>query len=333
MLKSHLQLSLRASLPREFAHILAGAASVRAGCRSLAMCIACLVAGCSLWSERKLREDGPTPFMRCGAAAPRARTGEVAGVSVGLKDRALTLSKSAPSLRLSVFGAAGLGGPPSASVLEQLRATRPDVLLLLGGVGENAGVASASIKALAGLGRLVLVVLGGRDGYSTSHEAFASVGDEAWVVDATALRSIRIGNDTLVPWGGAEQGRYALDEAHCGFGARDVQEAAEVLGPAHAGERRWLASWQAMPVASERRAVREAGEWGSELVHLSELLGIRGALAAWPAGAEDPAEPGPLTELRVPRAWGPPDERSDGSVRVRGSTVLVFDIDGPRIER
>jgi hypothetical protein len=334
MRKSHLRLSLPASLPREFMRILAGAASVRVGRLKLAIGIVCSLAGCNLWTERKLREDGPTPFTRCAAAAaPRARTGTIAGVSIDLKDRWLQLSKSAPALRLSVFGAAGLGEPPAASDLAKLRATTPDVLLLLGGLGESAAVANATVKALAGLGRLVLVIAGGRDAYRVVHEALAAAGEDAWVVDATALRSISIGKDVLIPWGGSEQGRYALDETHCGFGARDVHEAAAALGPAGPEERRWLASWQALPAAGERRAIREAGELGSELVRLHELLGVRGSLGAWPAGPAPSAQPGPLTDWVVGRAWGPSDERSDGSDRASAVSVLVFDTDGPRIER
>lgn len=334
MPKSHLRLCVPAKLLREFERIQPGAASVRVGCLSLTLCIACSLTGCNLWSERKLREEGATPFTRCNAAAaPRERTGGAAGVSIGVKERVVQLSKSAPALRLGVFAAPGLGGPPSASALESLRATRADVLLMLGGLGESREVASATVKSLASLGRLVLVVLGGRDAYRVAHEALDAAPEDTWVVDATALRSIRIGSDVLIPWGGSEQGRYALDERHCGFGEQDVREAVEALGRAPAGERRWLASWQALPEPAERPAIRDGHELGAELVRLSESLGIQGSLGAWPAGMAAESQPGPLSELRVPRAWGPPDERSDGTSLPSGASVLIFETDGPRIER
>ena len=334
MPKSHLRPCVLAKLQREFAGLRAGAASVRVGSLRLALCIACSLGACSLWSERQLREEGPSPFTRCGAAAaPRERSGEIAGVSIRVSERMVQLSKSAPGLRLAVFGAAGLGGPPSSAALERLRATRADVLLLLGGLGESPAVASATVKTLASLGRLVLVVLGGRDAYRVAHDALREAPDDAWILDATALRSIRIGHHVLIPWGGSEQGRYALDEGHCGFGARDVREAVAALGPAPAGERRWLASWQALPTASERAAIRDSDELGAQLVRLAESLGIQGSLAAWPADSAPEPEPGRLKALRVPRAWGPPDERSDGTPRPAGASVLVFETDGPRIER
>jgi hypothetical protein len=298
------------------------------------LCLLTLLAGCNAWSERQLREQGPTPYVRCVAGAPpKARAGELGGVSYTLRERELVLSHSATGLRLGVFAAAGIGGPPDVAALQTLRSAQADVLLLLGGLGEAGDQARASAKALAGLGRLVLVVLGGRDGFRSSAEALEALGEEAPVLDVTSLRGIKIGKDTLIPWGGAEQGRYALDETRCGFGARDVQELAQALGTTPVGERRWLASWQALPPASERAAVRDGRELGAELVQLAERLGVRGSFAAWAGDRTEVTAPGPVGDLLVPRAWGPPLELADGTIVPNGVRVLSFQSDGPLLTR
>jgi len=333
---SHLLFRVSTRFAHAFAREPRGAASVSAGRSSVLFAMLCALAGCSALSERQLRADGPTPYVRCVAGpAPHARSDKLATVSLELRDRELHLSHSAPSaLRLAVFAAAGMGGPPPASALEQLRGMPADVLLLLGGLGESAEQATASANALAGLGRLVLVVLGGRDGYRNTRSALEALGDGASVVDATPLRSIKIGEDVLIPWGGAEQGRYALDDARCGFGAHDVDEAVQALGPARPGERRWLVGWQALPpVGSERAAVRDAHELGAELVRLAERLGVRGSIAAWGASPVQLAAAGPLTDLLAPRAWGPPLELADGTIVPHAPRLLVFEPGGPRIER
>ena len=135
MLRSH---SRRVVSPRglhEFAPKAKGAASVSADWSRLLLCLLVLIAGCNAWSERQLREDGPTPYVRCVAGpAPTARAGTLGGVSFELRERDLVVSHSATNLRLAVFGAAGIGGPPDLAALETLRSAQADVLLLLGGL-------------------------------------------------------------------------------------------------------------------------------------------------------------------------------------------------------
>ena len=202
---------------------------------------------------------------------------------------------------------------------------------MLGGLGETSEDASASARALAGLGRLVMIVLGGRDAYRGSRAALEALGDESSVLNVSALRSIKIGKDVLIPWAGAEQGRYALDETRCGFSARDVDEAAQQLGPASADERRWLASWQAPLEASAGQPTHAIGELSADLVRLAERLGVRGTLAAWPT-QDAPTAPGPLADARAPRAWGPMAERPDGTLAPHAVMIVAFEASGARVE-
>ena len=60
---------------------------------------------------------------------------------------------------------------------------------------------------------------------------------------------------------------------------------------------------------------------------------MRGSLGAWPLTARDAAVGGPLTDLQVPRAWGPAQERPDGTIAPNAVAVVVFDEAGARIER
>mgnify|MGYP003429135147 FL=1 len=204
---------------------------------------------------------------------------------------------------------------------------------MLGGLGDNAEDARATVKALSGLGRLVMVVLGGRDAYRPAGAALHELGDEAVVVDVSAVRSIKIGGDVLIPWAGAEQGRYALDETRCGYGARDADEAVQTRGPAATDERRWLVSWQALPPAAARSMASDRRELGMELARLAERLGVKGSLGAWPASETESGPPGPLGNMLVPRAWGPNVERPDGTIAPHRVAVVAFDAAGPRIER
>jgi hypothetical protein len=196
------------------------------------------------------------------------------------------------------------------------------VFVVLGGLGRNP-VATGALQALASLQRLVVLVRGGADGGGLDVDT-SGQGLPPQIVDASGIRTITLGNDTLVPWAGAEAGRYALDSDSCGFGEQDVDDALRELGPARKGERRWLLSWQ-MP---------SAGKW---LRTLGDAAQARGWLGAWPALAADSPEESwdsvATAGMLVPRAWGPRLERADGTVRPQATLVLRFEADGPHLAR
>jgi hypothetical protein len=248
--------------------------------------------------------------VRCVASEPpSAREGRIGGVQFRLQASELTLQKSAGNLRLAVFAGAGFQAL-SNDVLHPLTGSGADVFVLLGGLGDSEALARSTVKALSGLHRLVLVVLGGRDSYALSRDALDEVADPAVILDVSALRTIRIAGVVLLPWAGAELGRYALDETRCGFGAEDLDAAASELKAA-AGERRWLLSWQA-PDATD-----------GPLSRFARLVSAQGAISAWPEADGESSNP-----IRVPRLSAPRSERADGTLMASGFALLEIGADG-----
>jgi hypothetical protein len=219
----------------------------------------------------------------------------------------LTLKPGAAGVRLALFSGSGLL-PPEPAELDYLRDTHADVFVVLGGLGRTSALARQTARALETLQRLVLVVKGGADSFDLESVPL--------LLDASALRTVRIGQDSLVPWPGADQGRYALSPTHCGFGEADLEEALQQLGERESAERRWLLSWQ-------------APEPGSALARFVARAGINGVFSAWPPRSELENE----ALRRVPWAWGPLAEGPEGQRLPPAALVLLVDRDGLRVER
>jgi hypothetical protein len=214
-----------------------------------------------------------------------------------------------------VLSGSDLFAPPP-NVLEYLRQTQADVFVVLGGLGRTNAQAVQSARALESLQRLVLVVRGGADNFELDP---ANTGSR--VFDASGVRSVRIGKDTLVLWPGADQGRYALDPSRCGFGEAELQSALAELGPLEPAERRWLLTWQ-------------APEPGSALTAFVRKAGVGGVLYAWPPQPEVPPSAWDSAHPQlVPRAWGPLPEGPDGHATEPGALVLRLDREGPHLVR
>jgi hypothetical protein len=246
-----------------------------------------------------------------------AQSGSSGSTAFNLQKRTLTLKPVAADVRVAIFSGSELQSP-APDMLTYLRQTQADVFIVLGGLGRSSAQALETARSLATLQRLVLIVRGGADGFDLSVAAPANV------LDASALRSVRIGQDNLLLWPGAEQGRYALAASHCGFGEPELQVALDELAPPEPGERRWLLTWQ-------------APELGSQLAGFAVRAGAAGVLYAWPPSAPsdglatetwDPAQP-----QLVPRAWGPRMEARDGHAMEHGARVLRFDHTGPHEAR
>ena len=242
-----------------------------------------------------------------------AQSGSSGSVSFNLQKRTLALKPGAADVRIAVLSGSELQ-PPAPDMLAYLRQTQVDVFIVLGGFGRTNVQAQETARALATLQRLVLLVRGGADGFGSRFSLPANI------VDASALRSVRLGQDNLLLWPGAEQGRYSISPGACGFGEPELAAVSDELGAPAAGERRWLLTWQ-------------APESGSPLAAFAQRVGAAGVLYAWPSSdalhtAWDPAQP-----QLVPRAWGPRMEAPDGHPFEPGARVLRFDRDGPHDAR
>jgi hypothetical protein len=243
---------------------------------------------------------------------------------------------------LAAFSGAGFAGPPGKPALDALAAARPRLLLMLGGVGDTDAIATTTLSALANLRLPTLILAGGRDSQRRIERAREGLPREAaeWITDATSASSIRVGNDTFVPVGGALEGRYALRADACGYGAADLDALA---GAPSRGGRRWLLAWQA-PTGDGEFAVTHSDEGldlgSAPLAELARKLGARGGLFAWPevqvlrpsaAGGHLRAAlgvPYPDLQLVVPRLAGPAMERSDGSRVGPGFALLRLEAKG-----
>jgi hypothetical protein len=243
-----------------------------------------------------------------------ARNGSSGSATFNLQKRTLTLKPGAADLRVAIFSGSALQSP-APDMLAYLRQTQADFFIVLGGLGRSDAQALETANALSSLQRLVVVIRGGADGFD---QTFAT---PANVVDASAVRSVRIGLDHLLLWPGAEHGRYATATSQCGFNESELQAAEDEIGKREQGERRWLLSWQAT-------------QPGSPLAAFVARAGVAGVLHAWPPSdqvAQGDWKEGP--PQLVPRAWGPRMEGPDGQAMALGALVLRFDREGPHSAR
>ncbi len=292
------------------------------------------VSGCS--AESKLRKEGATPYVRCIAGPePDSRSLRVGPWKLETKKRVLDVTGPNRALRLAALSASGISNPLGPEALARVRDANPDVLLILGGLGEGPPLAAATVKAFASLAIPTLIVLGGRDTWSAHEKALEDLPADARIIDATVLRAIRIGKHTLVPLPGAERGRYALQAAACGFDQPDLDQAAKELGPAGAGESRWLLSWQAPAQVGSAPGPRTASGsplGSSMLARFASQIGAKGALYAWPADETlISPEVGPLRVAAVPRLYGPRIETAGGSRLPNSLLLLEVSADGVRV--
>jgi hypothetical protein len=287
---------------------------------------------------------GDTPYVRClGGSPPSAGTRRVGRLSLRIEGRSLSITGLGPRVTFAAFSGPGLGQAPAAAEVAALRAAGPDLLLLLGDLGDTPKIARATLGALASLPIPTLLVAGGRDTperVAAAIDGLGSVKDR--ITDATGLREIRIGSDTLIPVAGAAEGRYALEPRACGYGLSDLKRvASELVGAPRS--RRWLLAWQAPGGGGAQSVARtDLGvDVGSQsLAELGTRIGARGGIFGWPhvqllrpsaalgARRVGVGEAAADLQIVVPRLAGPAMERADGSHVLPGFAVLRLDSDG-----
>jgi hypothetical protein len=301
---------------------------------------------CEAWSGRsELQVEGATPYVRCLADEPPAdgvsRIGS--GVRIRTTQGEITVEGLRAPVMLAAFSGAGFAAPPGKAALDALAAAHPQLLLMLGGVGDTDAIATTTLAALANLRAPILILAGGRDSHGRIERAREGLPKEAAerITDVTSASSVRIGNDTFVPVAGALEGRYALRADACGYGKADL--GARLADAPSRGGRRWLLAWQA-PTGDGEFAVTHSDEGldlgSAPLAELAHELGAGGGLFAWPevqvlrpsaAGGHLRAAlgvPYPDLQLVVPRLAGPVIERSDGSRVGPGFALLRLDAKG-----
>lgn len=275
-----------------------------------------------------LRQAGATPYVRCLAGDPPELERKVGKASLKASGRVLSIEGLPRPTRIAAFRGPSPGSVPPEGVLKSLKGAGAHIFLVLGGLGDDDETAEATARALGSVGPPVLFVAGGTDRPGRTERALGAQGGEGRVVDATAFDAVRLGSDTLVPVAGAPNGSYALDDECCGYGLADLKERAGRLGEPGDGERRWLLAWGAPGGGGPQAVARDDNGLDLGLADLAELarrVGAAGGLFAWPAvqlgSARDsagsralaPGEAAADLRLVVPRLWGPPVARGDGS--------------------
>jgi hypothetical protein len=303
----------------------------RAGARARALLVLLLGAlfGCRCGGLSE-EVDGHT-FTRCAQIDPPAeRSFKSGALELTIRGRTLVVS-GARGARIAAF-TGPVGALLEPADLLQLTAARPTLALYLGGLGDSAEIAGQNLRRLAALQVPTLFIAGGADRLSVIEAAFARLSEteRSFVLHASGLRELQLGQDRFVVVSGAPFGRYAVDEQACGFGARDlavIQEELSALRGASAG-RVWLLSWHA-PAGLGITAGYAGSELGSpDLKALALALGARGGLFAYPethAGESRGSaseQSGEQLAHVVPRLGRVGVERADGS-RV-GSSVLTL---------
>ncbi len=292
---------------------------------ALAVTLASIVAACGDDGAGP-RVSGEAGYVRCLAAdAPAPRNLRVGATRLAIEDRRLRVEGLPRAAKVAVFR-----GPIDASAVRAL--PRPHLAVVLGDIASSRADADASLASLAALETPVLLIAGGADRSDALRDALAALEGPAKdrLVDATALRSIRIGSVEIVPLAGAPDGRYAISSEACGFAADDLDDVADALGAPEHGVKRYLFSWAAAEGEGAASPSRGIGgvEAGSSIVRaFATRIGAVGEVFAWPAESPTPSQDDPL-RLAIGPLAGPWVGLADGTRRPPGATLLTLGPDG-----
>ena len=284
------------------------------------MLLLTLLLGCRCGLPRA--EVSGQAFVRCAQLEPPAsgrwRAGEL---TLAVTGRSLAIEAHG-DLRIVAF-TGPVAGPLAVAHVAWLRKAHPQLVLVLGGLGETAEIASQSLTRLADLRVPTLFIAGGDDRAQVVEDAFARLDDaqRAHVVHASGLRSVRVGVQHFVIVPGAPLGRYALDAEACGFVEDDLVEV-RAAAAEQGMTRPWLLSWHAP--AGVGATARDRSELGSpELGRLGRELGSPGAVFAQPEGSPALAA-SPQRGTLVRRLGATGSLGADGSLLAPGYTSLTL---------
>ncbi len=250
---------------------------------ALVFSAACGACGSDVPAE--LRVAGPHGFVRCLALPPPdAKAWRLGDLVLELRERALSVRTPHGALRAAVFTGPAPVATDVRPALRTLVAARAELLLVLGGLGDDRASATQTARALAETGRLVLFLAGGRDAPEVVAAALDGLDAEARarVLDVSALERITVAGTELVPLAGAPAGRYARSADACGFTDADLDARAETLGSGEGAARRVLLAW-ASPAPAP--GIDDAPTGSDALARFASRIGARDVLAAWPREA------------------------------------------------
>jgi hypothetical protein len=249
------------------------------------------------------------------ASAPAVSAQKVGAWRIEVEDRVARLTGPKGPVRIAAFAGPAFA-PPSQVALDAVAEAKPQLALMLGGLGDDEKTATATAAALAKCKWPTLVLGGGRD----APARLALLKDNANVLDISAFRRIEVAGHVFIPIAGSFDGRQSLAADACGHGLSDLKEIASELGEAAEGESRWLLSWQAPQGGAA--ATPDGLDLGvPDIAELARRVGARGGLFGWPHAQVGRAV-GKALSLVVPRLDGPVMERADGT-RMRPGFALI----------
>jgi hypothetical protein len=287
------------------------------------------LAGCSCSPLRG--EVDSFAFTRCAERDPPAeRKLKLGQVELAIEGRAVAF-KGPEEIRVAAF-TGPVGAAFSRADLASLAASRAQVFLFLGGLGDSPETASANLVALAALRVPTFFVPGGADRLDVVDSAFEQLDEETagFIVHGSGVRELRINKERFAVLPGAAQGRYAVDDESCGFEQADLDALEDALDDGPSG-RTWLLAWNA-PAGWGVSAGAGGEDVGSrELSKLAESIAAHGGLFAYPevqvlTRGREPKHGG--LALVVPRLSRTGSQRADGGRIPRAVASLMVTAQG-----
>jgi len=302
-----------------------------------AVALLLLTVGCGRCGS-SFEGGGVTPYVRCLAADPPSFPQTLGALRLSVSDRVLEIEGLPAEPRVAVFQGPGMATSAAPNeVVGALARQKPDLLLMLGGIGSDPKNAAATLHPIAKQGIPLLFLAGGRD---TSENVTAArdllptpLG--AQFIDLTSLVALRTKGYLWLLVAGAAAGREGIDEAACGFAEDDLGARLDLGRDVADGTKRVLVSWE-IPTGVLGSTSPTAPAVGSDaLAKLRTELGDIAGIHAWPdlhvmrpyAGgnvvtASD--QPRPDLQLVVPRVTGPAHVRGDGTRQLPGFAIVRF---------
>jgi len=227
-------------------------------------------------------------FKRCAQLdPPEARSLRAGALELVIEDRLLSVKSKQGSVRVAAF-AGPVGAALTRYELSILSAAQAELVIVMGGLGDDEEMAKATLAGLSTLRVPVLFIAGGADRVSVFESAFDDLDDRArdLMIQGSGLRELRVGRDRFAILAGAPEGRYAIDEDACGFEGDDVDAVREAIeSDEEKGARVWLLSWGAPAGFGVTRALSGQDVGSEALSELAEDLGALGGLFAFPESA------------------------------------------------